>query len=427
MPSYEGGLRPYRLEWVTETTVGIAPSDPDWNLFSDSLNSFDPGIAPGVDTQRQLGDPDPQNFFAGTGSYTPTINYDLQEKSGTGNTLVDGSDNPNDAATDGFRRDADNRINNSHTIVRRFTQSSINASNTVNGSTSKDTRQYVVFLGAKPDPTLEHDPTSATPITVDLEYTAEKGEVHQIDQPPSDGTGKQIAVKSTDAGDTSQSVTIQGVDSADAAAEEGVALNGTTLVDTTTQFQEIDAVQLSAETVGNVEVYEDDDSTSTITQGDQLMEIKGQNAYDHGEGDLGVPALGTGSHASSIGQAFVTPHGTTIDRPDGTALSDEVMTLELAADNNFGDDSRTTGPRPFVVAKERSVTADVTVTGEKEYFDKIVDALTTGINDFDFDGSGFEITLDNAGVTDVSESEEATQGMMQTDVTIEGKGVTVTT
>jgi hypothetical protein len=71
------------------------------------------------------------------------------------------------------------------------------------------------------------------------------------------------------------------------------------------------------------------------------MMIARQNSYDHGEDDLGVLALGSGSTPSSIGESYETPHRTTIERPDGTALSEEVMTADVAASNKFTND----GPR----------------------------------------------------------------------------------
>jgi hypothetical protein len=283
----------------------------------------------------------------------------------------------------------------------------------------------MVFLGAHPDPTLVHDPSEATPVGIEIDYTCEKAEIHQIDQPPDSGT--QIAVKSTDSGDTSQTVTIQGTDDGDNAAEEDVPLNGTTLEDTDTSFKTIDAVELSAEAAGTVEVYEDDDSANdSVTQGDQLMTIKGQNDYDHGEGDLGVPALGTGSEPSGIDQPHETPHGTTIDRAGGTALSEEVMTADIAANNNFTDDSRTAGPRPLVVAEGREATADVTITGETEYRDKISDALQTSFDNFVYELDGGEITLDDAAVLEATHSEDTEQGYFEVDVSLRGQEVTLT-
>lgn len=422
MPTYESGLRPYRVEWVPETTKGAAPDNPNFQRFSDSVNGFDPTVDPSVDPQEAMGNPDPQTFFAGTIGASVTIAYDLQLKTTSGNTLIDAAGDPNDAAADGFLRNVDNEINRTHTIVRRMEQHNIAARNTENGAVSKDTRQYMVFTAAHPDPSIVHDPTDANPLGIELEYTCEKAEIHKIDQP---GSAKQIAVASTDSGDTSQSVTIQGVDSAGAAAEETVALSGTTLVDTTAEFAEIDAVELSAETAGNVELFEDDDATTTVTQGDKLMELKGQNAYDHGEGDLGVPTLGTGSRGSEIGQDYESPQATTIERPVDEPLSEEVMTADLNANNNYSDDERSSTPRPLVVANGREVTADVTITGEAEYFDKIRAALTTDFDDYIYEMKGGTITLVDAGVLDAEHSEEAQQGHMDIDVTFRGQNVTL--
>ena len=351
MVTYEGGVRPHRLWFVREDSEGVVPADPDWNLYSDAVNGFDPDVDPGVDPQMVLGDPDPQGFFAGTMAPTLTVAYDLQQKTSSGNTFLDGSGAPNDAATDGFQRDADNQIRNTHTVVRRMAQSSINAASTVNGSTSKDTRQFMVFKGAHADSTLVHDPSEATPVGIEIDYTCEKAEIHQIDQP---GSSTEIDVVSSNPND-SGNVTIE---DEGANTSETVAITADGTSTTTATFDNIDAVELDSEQPGDITIAENG--------GDDLMVITGQNSYDHGEGDLGVPTLGAGSTPSSIGESWETPHGTIIDRAGGTALSEEVMTADIAANNNFTDDSRTAGPRPLVVAEGREATADVTITGETE-------------------------------------------------------------
>ena len=410
MPTYESGLRPHRLWFVREDSEGVTPADPDWNLYSDAVNGFDPDVDPGVDPQMILGSPDPQGFFAGTMAPTLTVAYDLQQKTSSGNTFLDGSGAPNDAATDGFQRDADNQIRNTHTIVRRMTQSGINAASTVNGLTSKDTRQYMVFKGAHSDSTLVHDPSEATPVGIEIDYTCEKAEIHQIDQP---GSSTTIDVVSSNAND-SGNVTIE---DEGANTSETVAITADGTSTTTATFDNIDAVELDSEQPGDILIAE--------SGGDDLMVITGQNSYDHGEGDLGVPTLGAGSTPSNIDERYETPHGTTIDRAGGTALSEEVMTADIAANNNFTDDSRTAGPRPLVVAEGREATADVTITGETEYRDKITDALQTSFDNFVYELDGGTITLDDAAVLEATHSEDTEQGYFEVDVSLRGQEVTL--
>ena len=204
-PSYESGLRGHRIEYIRESTVGVAPSDPAWNLFSDNVREIDFEHGAGISSQRGLGDPDSQGPFAGTEEGSVTVTYDLQQKSSSGNTFLDGSSNPNDAATDGLQRDSDNRIQNTHLIVDRYEQSGLTAGNTINGSTSRDTRQYWVAKGAYIDEvTLAGDPSDGQPISVELSYECEKVRHYQIDQPTSSEGSIELWANSTDSSDTTR-------------------------------------------------------------------------------------------------------------------------------------------------------------------------------------------------------------------------------
>lgn len=411
--SFEGGMRPYRLEYVSESTEGTAPSDPSWNKFSDNIRSFEPSIDSGLEEQRGLGSADPVDHLVGSGSFELTVTYDLQQKASSGNTFLDGSSNPNDAATDGLQRDTDNRLQNTHTIVRRMDQSDLDAGNTVNGSTAKDTRQYVVYLGASIDTvTITGDPTSGQPIMVELSYVAEKARVYQIDQP---GSSTQIDVVSSDSSDTSQTVTIE---DEGAGTSEDVSLNGTTTQTTTASFSDIDAVHLSAETTGDI--------TITENGGDDLMVIRGTSSYDFDEGDLGVPALGSGSHASDINQSYEIFQGDTVERPSNTNLGDEINSTEFTVENNLESRPTNTGQRNIVSANERSAQVSGTVFGEVEMFDKLMDSLENIGNDLVWTFGGGSLTLTDCRVMEVSpDTEEANQGIREVDVTFNGEGLTV--
>jgi len=403
--AYSGGIRKYRLEFVRETTESNAPENPEWLLFSDNVRSFEPDITPGTEGQRGLGDPDFKAHFTGTGSFQLSVEYDLQQ------WFVDGNSNPLDAAYDALQRDSNNAIPNSHSIVRRMEQDGIEGSNTVNGSTSKDTRQYIVYRGAKPGTvTLTGDPTDAQPIMVTLDYMARKAEVFQVDQPSTD---TELDVVSNSSNDTSQTLTIE---DEGANTTEDVELDGTNSQSTTASFDNIDALELDAETEGDVTVSEN---------GDDLAVIRGQNSYDFDEGELGVPALGGGSHAGAIGSSYEIVQGDTIDRPSATPLGDEVNTVEVSVENNVGEDATTTGPRPLVVAGERLPEASGTLFGEVEYFDKMVDSLTTTNNTLRWEMDGGNLELDNAVVVGTSGAEESSQGLKEVDFTIEGQGVTI--
>lgn len=373
-PSYESGLRGHRIEFARETTVGVVPTDPAWNLYSDCVREFDPGHGATVTSQRCLGSPDSNGAFAGSEEAEVTITYDLQQKTTSGNTFLDGSGNPNDAATDGLTRDADNRILNTHSLVDRYEQSDLTVGNTVSGSTSRDTRQYWVAKGGYIDEvTLTGDPSDGQPIAVELSYLYEKVRHYQIDQPTDSEAPIEIWAESTSGDDTTQTLTIE---SEGAGTTEDLSLNGTTQVQTTATFSDVDALSLDAETVGNVRVYVDDGSGTTA--GDQIAIIFGQGAFDTGEGNLGVPALGGGgSHASELGQSYELYHDDLVEQPAGTTIANNFETTEFVVANSIDAMNRGGTPRRSLSAGTREVTADITVWGETEIQTRVSENLRT--------------------------------------------------
>lgn len=417
--AYEGGLRNQRLEFVRESTTGVTPSNPSWNLFSDTARLFEPEPSSEGEAQRGLSDAFPNNHFASTESHQLTVTYDYQQAVASGGSAQG-------AGYDALQRDSDQRIPNTHTVVRRMSQSDIDAANTWNGSTSYDTRKYVVGKGGYPATwTMTIDPSESQPVNIELEYEFEKIRVYQIDQP---GSASQLAAKSTDSNDTSQSLTIQGTDGTGSNAEESGTLSGTTLVEFTTSFDNIDAIELDSETAGDVEVYLDTDGTSgSITQGDQLAVIRGQNSYDHGEGDLGVPALGTGSHASAIGSSYELPPTVIIERPDGTTLADEVGVSSIVVESEIDDASRTETGRPALSAGDITPQVEATVFGETEYYQSVDEMLRLATNNLrhEFQEISETIQVDNATPLEVSASDEASQSKKETEITYQGEGITL--
>lgn len=430
--SYESGIQPYRIEFIRESTRGVTPDDPTWVLFSDNVRTFEPAIDPQMEGQEGLGTPDYNSSFAGTEQTEITVVYDLQQ------WLIDGSSNAQDASYDAVARNNDNRIPNSHSVVRRLDVGSLDAGNTINGATSKDSRMYFVGKGGLADVTFTMNIDSGQPIQVELAYQFEKGRLYQIDQPPSDGSGKQIALQ-TDADDTNDqgtTITIEGIDDGGNAAEEDVSLDGadsTTAVDTDTAFQEIDAIEIGSELVNNLEVYEDDDNTNdSVTLGDQLAVFYGQKAYDQGEGDLGVPALGSGSHASALGGDYELPlDGDLFELPTGTTIADEITTTEISFDNNINAMSRSNGPRPRLVEGGRDAEVSTTVFGQVETYQQTVDMLRTNAQNYkwtasDPNGDSGSVELTNTKVTEVGESEEARQDVIEVELTVaQQEGVTI--
>lgn len=393
--AFEGGIRPIRLEMVREDTPGVPPSDPDFRLYSDTVNNYDPsGIDPGIEPQRGLGDADPKAYFTGTGSFPITVEYQMQQwYSATG-----------DPAYDGLTRDQYNRLQATHTVVRRMEQGDLDVDNTVNGSNSKDTRQYIVGLGGRIDTvTVDGDPTSALPVTNTLDYLFEKFELVQIDQPDSASTLDVAGLA------TGTDVEIEQEDG----TAETVTADGTT----STSFADIDAVYLTQQQTADV--------TISVSGGDDLCVIYGATNYDFDEGQRGVPPIGGGSHATAIGTDYEVVQGDTIERPVGTALADEINTTSFVVENNVSEDPSTTGPRPVLVANERMPSVDATVMGETEQYQFILDALQANGNDLVWTLDGGTLTLEGAQVDTAGAPEEPSQGMKSTDATLNGTGVAV--
>lgn len=396
----EGGLRPNRTEFVRETNLGdaVPPANPAFESYSDNIRSFDPTIDTGVEGQEGLGAAFPTDHFVGTVIPELSVEYDLQRAPAANG----------DASYDGLVRRADNALGASHTIVRRMYQMDLKPENTEEGATGtrKDTRQYLVYFGARVGTvTFDGDPTTAQPVTATLDYTARKVEAHKIDQP---AAATSITVAGLEAG---TEVTIE---------DEGAVTTETLTADGTTvaTFDNIDAVWLNQSQSQDVTIT---DSTAT----ELLMTIKGANAYDYDEGDRGVPTLGTGSHAGPIGTAYEIVQGDTFLRRTGEELADEINSTSVTVDNDISTDETTTGPRPFIAANMGTPEVDATLIGEKEYFEKLRDALTTQGGDFQWQFTGFTLQVDNAHAVDVDETESAGEGVMTVDLTLEGEGVTI--
>lgn len=364
----ESALHDRRIEFVPETTRGEPPSNPSWELFSDRLQNIDWSPSPTYDVDRAVGTADALDADAGPEDHSLALAYRLQR------WLVDGSGNPQDAAAYGLLRDADNQLHNSHTIVDREDRST-------GGADGGGRRTYTVAVGALiGEVTLEGDPSTGNPITPELAYTAEKVRSYEIDQ-PADGT--TITVVSTD-GNDSMDVTIE---DDGAATSETLTLNGTTEVTGTSSFTSIDAVRLASEAAGDVQIKDD--------AGNVLMEIKGKNSYDDREGDLGIPLLGSGSHASALGTAFERFIGDVINR-GGSSIADTLTSLALTASNNLETEPQVGTLRRRIDEGGRDVTMSASTVGDGESHDRIVESLISTAADIQWQLTGGNITLKSA-------------------------------
>lgn len=410
----ESGLRDHRTEFVRESTDAdgdpVTPTDPAWELFSDRVYTVNWSGPPNLEGDRGMGDADVDEHDKAPEEHEITVEYALQRA-----FLSGGS--PNAAETDGMQRDSDGLLPNTHTVVDRELKGTIAANETLNGSTAKASRSYLVAQGAKISTVeIQGDPSDQQPFRVVVTYWCEKVREYQVDQP---GTADSLDVVSDDANDTSQTVIIED----DSGTAENVSLNGTTVVTTTkTDWSSIDAVYITdgsgneTDTAGTV-------SISETTAGDTLVEIDGSASYADVEGDSGIPVTESGSHASAVGSAFERTLADTFTYAGGS-LAFEINSKSVEFDNNLGRNTRDDSFRQRIQEGTRDASATATVYGQVESARQFERALQNVGGDvvWTFASAG-SITLSSARMTDPGEySPEASQAQMMLDTTLTPQG-----
>lgn len=344
----EAGTRPTRIEYVRETTRGQVPSDPAWNLYSDHVtNWWDWEPDANKTAEQPAGSADPDFTAPGSETHEATVSYWLQD------WLVDGSGNAQDAAADAMLLSADNSVNNTHSIVSRMDVSS-------GGADGAGYRVYHVGKGGVPtEVTLPFETDEGTPVTPELSYQFEKFRTYRIDQ-PSSSTALQIE----NTGTTSVDVTVE---------DDGAALSTTLTVSgggsqtTVDSFGSIDAVELNTDTDGDV-IVSDGSGTTFLT-------IEGSDSYTT-EGDLGVPALGAGSHASANGTDYVVFNDDVYDYASAGEIAAEIISGELTSSLEVEDNSQAGTSRRNIHVTGRRATWSATVAGAAPSVEQVSDYLT---------------------------------------------------
>jgi hypothetical protein len=349
------------------------PSNPDWNRYSDVIRSFTANGGASYGAQESVGSPDAQDHFRGVEDPSLSIGYDLQQ------FFVDGSGNPVDAAGDAIVRDSENQLQNTHLAVERQTLPSSQ------GNDNAGVRIYTVGRGLTPtSATATLDPSTENPILAELEYQPRKVRSYRIHQPSAATT---IDIVSTDSNDT-MDITIE---NEDAGTTETISLNGTTTVTTTSSFGDIDAVWLSDNPAGDV--------TLTDGSGTTLMQIDGGISYsDDGnpvDGDRGVPALGTGSHASAIGSTYEHFVGDRFERPSGSDPRARVNSASWTVENDVTTSTQAGSRLPVVDVGNRTVTVDAEVQGPYVSHDSMREALTKVQQNIEHELDGGTVTFNN--------------------------------
>lgn len=413
----ESGLRDQRVEFVREDDIGVTPSDPEILKYSDTVTNVTWSADATNEPRRGLGNADPTDFIRGPESHEVTVEYDLVK------WFTDGSGDANDAAYDGMARDADNLLPHTHTVLTREDKGSVASENSVSGNSSRPARIYTVARGAMVDEVaITGDPSDSQPVTVELSYVVQKTRSYQVDQPE---TNTEVVVASSSSNDTSQTVTVEGMDDSSSYATEDVALSGTGVESTTTLWESIDAVYLDDETEGDVTVSINDGTEASPTEGDELMVISGSETYDGIEGDLGVPGEGSNGSRESVSSLgdVETFLGDVIQR-SASPVPHEIQSLTLTVSNNVETTERTEAFGMALFPANRNLTVDATMYGETTTHNLLVDHLESNAKDISWEMDGGTVTLSSAVLTDPGDrAAEEGQAVMTTDNTFTATGI----
>lgn len=395
----ESGQLPGRYEYVVEPSRGEVPTDPEWQRASDVMKTFEMDVGASLARQDSLGTSDAVDHNRGTEEPSLSTSYDLQQ------FPVDGTGSPQDPSAYGILRDEYNRLQGSLLWVGRREYPG--------GNDGAGVREYSVVRGAvvsSVSPTL--DPSEENPILMELEHQPVKARSYLIHQPSASTT---LEIVSTDDGDA-MDITIE---NEDASTEETIAVNGTTAVTTTTEFGDIDAVWLSDNPEGNIEI--------TDGSGTTLVELTGGLEYSDDDqpvdGDRGVPALGAGSHATEIGTSFEHFVGDRFERPAGEAVRPRVNSASWTVENDIETASLHDTRAPAVDEGNRTVSVEADVGGPYVSHTSMMESLQKVQHDLEHELSGGVITFKNTTPTDsATRTPEADQAAASLSETLSASG-----
>ncbi len=409
----ESGLRQIRAEFVRETVAGgygVSPVNPAWELFSDEVFRAEWEPEKAIFAKRALGAVDPQDFFTGPESHQLTMEYYLQR-------WLLSAGNPLDPLGDAIVRDADNNIPNSlHIVIREERETSGG-----NPAVDAGVRVYTVAQGCfAGEITIPGQVESGEPIRPSIVYQSEKIRSYEISQP---AATILMGAKSTDAADTMNLT----VEDEDAAVTQTVALSGVTFVSLgPTLYPDIDAALLASGAAGNVTISTNTNTDVSPTEGDELLILYGSAEYDNTEGDLGVPLLGTGAHASALALPYEQFIDDLVEQPAATALAPYVQSVEARVNNNLEVVGVGGTFRQVIIPGIRTSELQANIFGPSESHEEIMKHLRGLTNTIRWTLAGGTIDFVDAISRDPpSRAYEAGEVTMLLDATFESKGVTV--
>lgn len=385
MSIVENALQGIRFEWVPETTVGEAPSDPAWNKFSDYIASA-PGWDGGVETSENnaVGSGDVVEITRGQEAHSFSIEYWLQR------ALTDGAGAAVDPVAVPLVHDYQTELE-SHTLVYR-------RETTSGGNFGAGFRAYTVGLGMKPlSGTIPGDPGESSPQAVELNYTGEYGNTHVLHQPDIATTLDVI-----NNGTVSVDVTIENEGGTTA---ETVTVAGGTTVSTVDTYDDVDVIYIASGTPDGTINVTDGTGTNVL---DEPLQGTGSTDPDY---DVGIPPLGSGSHATDIGndpERFLGLNaGATYG---GSDIADRLHSFDFSIELD-SDDPAVVGTRQGPVdegARTATLEADVagpyeSTTQVQDHLQGVVDSLDLFLGGTDSAAAASTITMNEAQATGVDD------------------------
>jgi len=392
----EAGVKDLRVHFIREAVTGTVPGNPAWLRYSDSIQNITESPNANVYQQRPVGNVDVTEFLKGPEDHQLEIVYELQ------NWFTSSGD----AATDGLDRASDGALLNTHSYLSR--QDIVSG-----GILSSGRRVYTVGKGGRIGSVgLAGDPNTGEPMKVTLGYTFEKMRSYEIAQPAAGGV---ITIVSDSAADSSQTVTVT---NEAASSSETIALNGVTPVAGSTSFTDIDSLTLSAECTGDVSIKH----TSVV-----ICTILGKTSNGGYEGDIGIPALGSGSFQAALGSAYEFIVGSTIQRGsadlEGGAT---VRTFEINVNNNLDVNPRVDSRKRRIIEGTRAITAVASIFSEIGSHESFVQHIKAVEADLVWTTSSGSLTLTGSALTTMGgRSYESGQAVMTRGNTFTGKGLTI--
>lgn len=366
----ESALQDSRIEYVSESSTGTPPSDPDYNVLTDYLQELSVTPGGGRETQSVVGSGDVITAFRGPEEPEFTTEFYKQQ------AFVDGSGDANYPGGDPITYDHQSDYPSYTFEYRREVGSG--------GNDGAGFREYVVAFGAKPIEVQDPgDPSSGEPIVESITWEPEKARAYVIHQ-PSSGTTLDVS----NSGSNSVDVTIE---DEGASTTDTVTVTGGGTTTTTESFSDVDVIWVESEPDGDITVT-DGSGTTILDQG-----FAGSDTTNV-EGEQGIPPLGSGSHGSAINtdpDEYLFMGVDTINW-QGSSISDRIHALDLTVGFDTSREAQAGTRRQANDIGTRSVEVEADLAGPYKSAELIADQFRNEQGDIVYNFPNNTVTVENA-------------------------------